>query len=138
MSATNRTQRLVLGFLVVVWITLAAILFASPQIYDSTLNLGPGAHPEADLAFFVSISILIAVLASGVVRRWRWMFWLILIAFLFGPIRVLASLLQLMGVLPSGAPSWYVGLQAAIGVIQLLIGLAMVAGYRRAGIWGDF
>jgi len=138
MSATNRTQRFVLGFLVVVWITLAAILFASPQIYDSTLNLGPGAHREADLAFFVSISILIAVLALGVVRRWRWMFWLILIAFLFGPIRVLASLLQLMGVLPSGAPSWYVALQAAIGVIQLLIGLAMVAGFRRAGIWGDF
>ena len=138
MSATNRTQRFVLGFLVVVWITLAAILFASPQIYDSTLNLGPGAHPEADIAFFVSISILIAVLALGVVRRWRWMFWLILIAFLFGPIRVLASLLQLMGVLPSGAPSWYVGLQAAIGAVQFLIGLAMVAGYRRAGIWGDF
>ena len=127
-----------LGFLVVVWIALAAILLASPQIYDSTLNLGPGAHPQADLAFFVSISILIAVLALGVVRRWRWMFWLILVAFLFGPVRVLASVLQLMGLLPAGAPSWYIALQAAVGIVQFLIGLAMVAGYRSAGIWGDF
>src|SRR5258705_185553 len=110
--------------------SLAGILFASPQIYDSTLNLGPGAHREADLAFFVSISILIAVLALGVVRRWRWMFWLILIAFLFGPIRVLASLLQLTGVLRASAPSWYIALQAAIGAVQFLIWLAMVAEYR--------
>jgi hypothetical protein len=129
---------LVLGFFVVVWIALAAIFFASPQIYDSTLNPSPGAHPQADLAFFASISILLAVLALGVVRRWRWMFWLILVAFFFGPVRVLASVLQLTGVLRAGAPSWYIALQAAIGAVQFLIGLAMVAGYRKAGIWGDF
>lgn len=138
LTATNRTQRLVLGFFVLVWIALAAILLASPEIYESTLKLGPGSHPLADLAFLISISALIAVLALGVVRRWRWTFWLILLAFLFGLVRVLASVLQLIGLLPSDSPDWYVALQAAIGVIQFLIALAMVAGFRKAGPWGAF
>jgi hypothetical protein len=136
--ATNRTQRLVLGFFVLVWIALAAILLVSPQIYDSTLSLGPGDHPQASLTFLISISVLIAVLALGVVRRWRWTFWLIVAAFLFGIVRVLASVLQLIGVLPSVGPAWYTALQGAIGVIQFLIALTMVAGYRKAGPWGAF
>jgi len=35
-------------------------------------------------------------------------------------------------------PVWYVVLQAGIGVVQFLIGLAMIAGYRRSGAWGAF
>jgi hypothetical protein len=136
--ATNRTQRLVLGFFVIVWIALAAILVASPEIYDSTLKLGQGAHPQADLALLISVSVLIAWLALGVVRRWRWTFWLIVVAFLFGVVRVIASTFQLIGLLPVGGPAWYVAFQAAIGVIQFLIALAMVVGYRKAGPWGAF
>ena len=127
-----------LGFFVLVWVALAAMLLASPQIYESSLNLGPGAHPQADLAFFISISVLIAVLVLGVTRRWRWTFWLVLIAFIFGVVRVLASGLQLIGVLPAGGPAWYVVLQAAIGVIQFLIAMAMISGYRKSGPWGSF
>ncbi len=134
--ATNRTQRLVLGFFVLVWIALVAILLAAPQIYDSTLTLGPGAHPLAGIAFLISISAFIALPAIGVLRRWRWTFWLILVAFLFGIVRVLTSALQLMNVLAGGGPTWYVALQAAIGAVQFLIALAMIAGYRRAGAWG--
>ena len=35
-------------------------------------------------------------------------------------------------------PAWYELLQGGIGVIQFLIGLAMLAGYRRSGPWGAF
>jgi hypothetical protein len=34
----------------------------------------------------------------GVVRRWRWTFWLILVAFLFGVLRVPAAVLQFTGI----------------------------------------
>jgi hypothetical protein len=136
--AINRTQRLVLGFFVLVLAALVAILLASPQIYDATLKLGLGANPLADLVFLISVSALIALLGTGVLKRWRWTFWLILVAFLFGAVRVLASALELMNVLPGGGPSWYVGLQAAIGVVQFLIALAMIAGYRKAGVWGAY
>jgi hypothetical protein len=134
--ATNRVQRLVLGFFLVVWVALVAILLVAPQIYDNTLRLVSGGAALADLAFLVVISVLIAVLAVGVVRRWRWMFWLILVAFLFGIVRVVASALQLVNVLPSGGPAWYLAFQAAIGAVQFLIALAMIAGYRKGDVWG--
>jgi hypothetical protein len=136
--ATNRTQRLVLGFFAAVWVALVAILLTAPEIYDSTLRLGPDAHLLPDLAFLIAISVLIAILVIAVLKRWRWAFWLVVIAFLFGILRVPASAMQLMNVLPTGGPTWYVLLQAAIGLAQFVIALAMIAGYRRAGVWGAF
>jgi hypothetical protein len=61
-----------------------------------------------------------------VVRAWRWTFWLILVAFLAGLLRVPASALELIGVLPANGPTWYVLLQAGIGLVQFVIGLAMI------------
>ena len=138
LRATNRTQRLVLGFFAVVWITSVAILITSPGIYDGTLNLGPGVHVVADLAFLILISVLITLVGIGVVKRWRWVFWLIVVAFIFGIVRVVASALQLMNVLPAVGPAWYIGLQAAIGVVQFFIALAMIAGYRKGGVWAAY
>jgi len=37
---------------------------------------------------------------------------------------------------PDGPP-WYVIMQGAIGVVQVLIALAMLLGYRRSGVWGS-
>jgi hypothetical protein len=137
-QATNRTQRLVLGFFAAVWVALVTILLTAPEIYESTLRLGPGAHLLSDLAFLIAISMLIAILVIGVLKRWRWAFWLVVVAFVFGILRVPASALQLMDVLPTGGPTWYVLLQGAIGAAQFMIALAMIAGYRKAGAWGAF
>jgi hypothetical protein len=72
-----------------------------------------------------------------VLRRWRWTFWLILGAFLIGGLlRVPASLLELAGVLPAAGPTWYVKFQILLGLVQVAIGLLMLADYRRAGPWG--
>lgn len=56
------------------------------------------------------------MLSTGVVRGWRWTFWLILVAFLAGLLRVPASALQLTGNLPAQGPTWYVVLQAVVGL----------------------
>jgi hypothetical protein len=40
-----------------------------------------------------------------------------------------------LGVLAADGPTWYVAFQGLLGVLQFAIGLAMVAGYRRAGVW---
>jgi hypothetical protein len=138
LDAANRTQRLVLGFFAAVWVGLLAILYADPQIYDSTLNLGPGSNRWADLALLIAVSLLIAILAVGILRRWRWIFWVILLAFLAGIVRVIASALELAGEVPAAGPTWYVEVQAVIGVVQFGIALAMIAGYRKAGVWGAF
>jgi peroxiredoxin len=85
-----------------------------------------------------ALSAFIALLGLGVLRRWRWTFWLLVVAFLFGELRVPASVLALTGVLPTSGPTWYVLVQALIGLLQCAIGLAMLGGYRRAGVWGAF
>ena len=78
------------------------------------------------------------LLAVGVLRRWRWTFWLILVAFGFGVLRVPLAILQLTGVLSVSTPSWYVLLQGLIGLAQFAIAFAMLVGYRRSGVWGTF
>jgi hypothetical protein len=75
-------------------------------------------------------------LCIGVLRRWRWIFWLILVAFLSGVLRVPVAILQFAGVLSASVPTWYVVFQGLIGLTQFAIGLAMLAGYRRSGVWG--
>jgi hypothetical protein len=91
-----------------------------------------------ELAFLAALSGLIGLLVVGVVRRWRWTFWLILVAFLFGALRVPVAVLQLTGVLTTHTPAWYVLYQGLLGVAQCGIGLVMVADYRRSGAWGTF
>ena len=133
--AINRTQALVLGFFVLVWASLVAIFAAAPEVYDQALRLPSS---DAQLAFLIGISAFIALLGTGVIRRWRWTFWLIAVAFLFGVLRIPVSILELKELLSAAAPIWYVLYQALLGLLQFAIGLAMVSGYRRAGVWGEF
>jgi hypothetical protein len=137
-AVVNRTQQLVLGFVVLAWSALVAILLVSPEIYDRSLGVRGAQRRVIDLGFLVALSALLTLLGLAVVRRWRWAFWLILVAFFAGLLRVPAAALELTGHLWTGDPTWYVVFQAVIGVIQFLIATAMFIGYRRSGIWGDF
>jgi hypothetical protein len=132
----NRIQALVLGFFVVVWVSLLVILVAAPEVYDEALRLPADRVRPAEITFLAALSAFIVLLAIGVVRRWRWIFWLILVAFLFGVLRVPVAILQLTGVLAASTPSWYVLLQGLIGLAQFAIALVMLVGYRRSGVWG--
>jgi hypothetical protein len=131
----NRTQALVLGFFVVVWVSLVAIFAVAPEVYYRAMQLSSAG---AGLLFLVGISAFIALLVVGVLRRWRWTFWLIALAFLFGVLRIPASVLALAGVLPADGPTWYVLYQGSLGLVQFAIAVLMLVGYRRAGTWGRF
>jgi hypothetical protein len=133
----NRTQWLVMSFFAFAWAALVVILFAAPGIYEQSLRLPGGKHEVPPLYFLGAISAFIALLGVGVTRRWRWTFWLVLVAFILGVVRLPASALQLIGVVPAQGPAWYVLFQAFLGVVQFSIGLAMLAGYRREGVWGS-
>ena len=133
----NRTQALVLGFFVVALGSLLMILVAAPDVYDQALRL-PDGSGVAEVGFLVVLTGFLGLLAFGVLRRWRWTFWLVLVAFLAGILRVPVAILQLTGVLAADVPTWYVLFQGVIGLAQVAIGLAMLTGYRRAGVWGAF
>jgi hypothetical protein len=109
---------------------LIGILVFAPEIYAQV--------PAPPLAFFAALTAFLALLAVGVIRRWRWMFWLLVLAFLAGPLRVVASAFELVGLMAPSGPRWYVLLQGAIGVVQLVIGLTLLSGYRKGGVWAAF
>jgi hypothetical protein len=90
----------------------------------------------AEAAEVLALTALLVLISVGVVRGWRWLFWLILIAFLAGIFRVPAAALELAGKIPQQGPAWYVVLTAIVGMIQFVVALAMAAGYRRSGVWG--
>ena len=134
----NRSQVTVLAFFAAVLVALIWIRIAAPGIYLDALPPAAGRSPAVLDGFVAAVVALVCLVSVGVVRRWRWLFWLLVAAFLAGILRVPGSLLEGAGVLPTTAPPWYLALQAAIGVIQFVIGLALVRGYRKAGPWGPF
>jgi hypothetical protein len=133
----NRTQALVLGFFVVALASLVVILVTAPEVYDQALHLREGSA-AMEVAFLAALTAFIGLLTVGVLRRWRWIFWLVLVAFFAGVLRVPVAVLQLTGVLAADVPAWYVIFQGVIGLVQVAIGLAMLTGYRRSGVWGSF
>jgi hypothetical protein len=137
----NRTKALVLGLFAVYWVIVVVILAAARDVYDGQLPQAvrlSGNQRPAEIGALLLLTTLFAVLSTGVIRSWRWTFWLILVAFMAGILRVLASALQLAGIVPSQGPAWYVVLQAVVGLIQFVIALAMLVGYRKTGVWGAF
>jgi hypothetical protein len=135
-DGVNRTQALVLGFFTAVVGSLVVIRVAAPDVYDQALRFPPSWPRWAATAFLVALIAFVGLLAIGVLRRWRWTFWLVLVAFLFGVLRVPVAILQLAGGLPASTPTWYVAFQGLIGLAQFAIGVAMLAGYRHGGAWG--
>jgi hypothetical protein len=133
----NRTQVMVVVFLAAALLALGVILVVAPGVIDAKMPR-PGDTFAERVLLLGSLTVLISVLTVGVSRRWRWMFWLVTLAFLAGALRVPTSGLQLLGSIPKTDPEWYVGLQGLIGAIQLIIGLLMLRGYRLAGPWGRF
>lgn len=136
--AINRTQWLVLAFFLAAWATVITILAVSPQVYRPGLARAPGSLRIAEIVFVVALSGLIGVISAGVVRRWRWLFWVILAVFLLGVLRVPVTVLELSGHMAASSPAWYIAVQGVASVVQFAIALLMLAGYRRSGVWGAF
>jgi hypothetical protein len=133
----NRTQGLVLSFFALAWVGLVLTLVVAPEVYAATLDVDTSDLVPL-LLFLAALSGFLAVLSVGVVRRWRWIFWLIVIAFAFGILRVPVAVLQLGGWLEQPGPRWYAGVQAVLGVLQFGIAVAMLIGHRRGGTWAPF
>jgi hypothetical protein len=83
----NRTQAVVLGFFLLAVISLLVILAAAPKVYDQALRL-PTGNRVVEIAVLAALIGFVTLLGVGVVRRWRWTFWLVLVAFLAGVLRV--------------------------------------------------
>ena len=127
-----------LGFFLFAYVSLAVMLALSAEVRDVMAHRMPGSGGTVIVGFALALLALLTVLTIGVLKRWRWAFWLILVAFAAGIVRIPVAVMQLSGRMAPEGPDWYVVVQGAIGVIQVALAAAMFAGYRRAGPWGSF
>jgi hypothetical protein len=132
----NWIKGLVLAMFAAYWVAVIVIWIAARPVFDQIGGL-PRGRVGAEAAEVLALTTLLVLLSVGIVRGWRWLFWLILIAFLAGILRVPAAALELAGKIPQQGPAWYVVLTAIVGIIQFVIALTMAAGYRRSGVWGE-
>jgi hypothetical protein len=131
----NTAKVLVLGFFAAYWVMVVALLLADRPLYDQILSLS-GNRAQAETPTLVVLTALFGILSTGVIRGWRWTFWVILVVFLVGLPRAVYSALQLTGIVPRQGPIWYVLLPGPIGIVQFGIAMVMLAGYRKVGGWG--
>ena len=130
----NRIKAFVLALFAFYWLAVVLILVADRPVLDQ-VGGGPIHGLFDDVGAVLVLTALLALLSTGVVRGWRWTFWLILVVFLLGIRTLPVAVLELTGRLPQQGPTWYVLFTVVVGLAQFGIGVAMLAGWRRSGIW---
>ena len=125
-------------FVGVLLLSLLIIFALEPSIY--TTALWPGwrpteRYPWQILLFLLALLVFLSMLIYGIIQHWRWLFWLILIAFTGAVIQIPLESLQLLGVLPNPYPIWYSLFRGAVGFIQLGFAFWMFQTYRHYGVW---
>src|SRR6266567_6770026 len=67
--------------------------------------------------------------------HWRWVFWLMLVAFAGSALQIPVTLLQIAGVLPSPILLWYSLFRMGVAVVEITIAVWMIHIYRHKGVW---
>jgi hypothetical protein len=138
-QTVKRLEVVLIIFFVLAAISLLVVYFVDPSIYTKTLLLQASEadrYPLPATLFLVAILAFITVLVIGILKHWRWLFWLLLIANGFSILEVPATILQLTGVIADAYPVWYSLYRMGIAVIQVGIAVWMLRIYYRYGVWG--
>jgi hypothetical protein len=134
----HRLERVLIAFFIIATLFLLAVYFAAPSIYTNTLLLTSSPadrYPLPATLFLVAILAFITVLLVGVIHHWRWLFWLLLIAFGCMVLEIPATILQLTGVIPNLFPTWYSLCRMGVAMIAVAIAIWMIRIYRHHGVW---
>ena len=135
----QRLSAVIIAFFVLAALSALVVYVADPTIYTKVLMLESTTvdrYPLPATLFLIALLILITVLIVGVLRHWRWLFWLLLLANSFSILEVPATILQLNGVIPNPFPTWYSLYRMSIAVIQVGIAIWMIRILYKYGVWG--
>ena len=134
----RQLERILLAFFILAALFILVVYFAAPSIYTNTLLLKPSPtdhYPLPATLFLIGILVFIAILIVGIVQHWRWLFWLLLVAFAFMILEIPATILQLIGVLPTLFPVWYSLCRMGVSIIAVVIAIRMFHIYQHYGVW---
>ena len=132
----HRLERVLITLFLLLALFVVAVYAAAPSIYTNMLTPSTtDRYPLPATLFLVALLVFITVLIVGVVRHWRWLFWLLLVAFSFMILEIPATILQLTGVVPNLFPVWYSLLRMGVSIITFVIAVWMIYIYRQYGVW---
>ncbi len=134
----HRLERVLIAFFLLAALFLVAVYLAAPSIYTQTLLLTSSPtdrYPLPATLLLVALLVFIAVVMVGVMHHWRWLFWLLLVAFGCMILEVPATILQLTGVVPSLFPVWYSLCRMGVSTIAVGIAVWMIHIYQHYGVW---
>ena len=131
-------ERLLLLFFFLAALSLVGVYVVTPSVYVTKLLLAPSPtdpYPLPVTLFLGSILVFVAVIMVGVIQHWRWVFWLLLVAFGCSILELPATLLQLLGLLPGHPPVWYGLSQMCVALLE--VGFAVWMSYisQHYGVW---
>ena len=135
----QKLSAVIIAFFVLAALSALVVYIADPTIYSKVLMLESTTvdrYPLPATLFLFALLILTTVLIVGVLRHWRWLFWLLLIANGFSILEVPATILQLNGVIPNPYPAWYSLYRMSIAIIQVGIAIWMIRIFYQYGVWG--
>jgi hypothetical protein len=127
-----------MAFFVLAALSAVVVYLAAPSVYANLLMLHPPPterYPYPATLALVGILLVIAVGMVGVVRHWRWLFWLLLIAFGASILDIPVTILQLLGVVPSLFPVWYSLYRMGAALVEVAMAVWMLHVFRRSGVW---
>src|SRR6266699_1088381 len=134
----RRLQLTLLAFFLLAVLFLVVVYVAAPSIYTNTLSLMPsptGRYPAATTLLLAGVGVFLSIVMIGVLRRWRWVFWLVLVATGSMILDLPVTLLQMTGILPALFPLWYSLCRMGASMIAVGIFVWMLQIYRRHGVW---
>lgn len=134
----RRLEVAIITFFTLTLLSLLVVYAIDPSIYLQTLKLtsSPGdPYPWPATLFLICLVIFISSMMIGVLRHWRWLFWLLLIAFSASILQFPAELLQISGVLPMTAPLWYSLFRLIVAAFEVGLAVWMIRVYRLKGVW---
>ena len=137
--AGRALQAVLVGFFALAATSLVVIYLLAPALFVETLfeTPDPARVRSAPLTLFLLLVLgFLAVLAVGVVRRWRWLWPLLLLAFTASALEIPAIALELAGVLPLTVPAWYAVLRMLVSAGLVGIAVWMWRVQRACGPWG--
>ncbi len=129
-----------MAFFLLALLFAVVVYVAAPSIFTNTLLFHPSPtdrHPFVATLFLMALVVFIAVLLVGVRQHWRWLFWLLLIAFGAMILDIPATILQLIGIVPDlfRFPVWYSLCRMGVSLLAVSIAAWMLSIYRRYGVW---
>lgn len=138
--ARRRLEQVLIAFFVICALFIVVVYIIAPSTITQALKLTPSPtdrYPLISTVFMLALLALIGVVIVGVVRHWRWLFWLLLIAFGFSVLQIPATVLELAGVLPNPIPMpvWYSLSRMGVALVEVGIAVWMVQIYRQYGVW---